>query len=128
MLAALAETDPLGQVRIPEASQLRKEKAALECPNYHLTAERPALVHAPSVAAAAVAVAETACQGKDNSKGAEAAVPTFEQGMDTEEGWAQSGGVCLPPHCYWMPNRIHGEVRALRLNPEQVRMHGRRVW
>jgi hypothetical protein len=85
MLAALAERDPLGQLRILEASRLRKEKAALECPNYHLTAERPALVH-PLSAAAAAAVAAAACQGKDNSKEDEAAVPMFEQGMDMEEG------------------------------------------
>jgi hypothetical protein len=91
MLVALAERDPLGQAGILEASRLRKEMAALECPNYHLTAETPALVHAPSAAAAAVvdvdvAVAAAAWQGKDNSREVAAAVPMFEQGMDTEEG------------------------------------------
>jgi hypothetical protein len=90
MLAALAERDPLGQAGILEALRLRKEKAAaLECPNYHLTAGTSALVHPPSaaVAAAAVvaAVAPAAWQGKDNSKEVEAGVPMFEQGMDTEE-------------------------------------------
>jgi hypothetical protein len=83
MFAALAESDPLGQARILEASRLRKEKVALERPNYHLTVETPALVHALSAAAA---VAAAACQGKDNSKEDEAAVPMFGQGMDTEEG------------------------------------------
>jgi hypothetical protein len=94
MLAALAERDPLGQ-GILEASRLRKEKAALERPSYHLIAGTPALVHALSaaaaaaavvVAAAAVAAAAAAWQGKDNSKEDEAAMPMFEQGMDTEEG------------------------------------------
>jgi hypothetical protein len=61
-VAALAERDPLGQARIleasrPEASRLRKEKAALERPNYHLTAEKPALVHAVSAAGAVAGVA-----------------------------------------------------------------------
>ena len=85
MLVALAERDPLDQAGILEASRLRKERAvALECPNYHLTAETPALVHPPSAAAAAVAPA--AWQRKDNSKEVEVAVPTFERGMDTEEG------------------------------------------
>lgn len=83
MLAALAERDPLGQARILEASRLRKETAALERQNYHLTALTTVLVHAPSAAVAAVAAA---WQGKDNSKEDGAAVPTFEQGMDTEEG------------------------------------------
>jgi hypothetical protein len=107
MLDALAERDPLGQSGNLEASRLRKEKAAaLECPNYHLTAETPALVHASSAAAAAVvvvvavAVAAAACRGKGNSKEDEAAVPMFEQGMDTEEGEAPSGGVHLPLRCY----------------------------
>jgi len=92
MLAALAERDPLGQ-GILEASRLRKEKAALERPSYHLIAGTPALVHALSAAAAAAAVvvaaaaaAAAAWQGKDNSKEDEAAMPMFEQGMDTEEG------------------------------------------
>jgi hypothetical protein len=84
MLGALAESDPLGQAHILEASRLRREKAALERPNYHLIVETPALVHALSAAAAAVAAA--ACQGKDNSKEDEVAVPMFGQGMDTEEG------------------------------------------
>ncbi len=60
MLVALAERDPLGQTRILEASRLRKEKAALERPNYHLTAERPAPVHAVSVGAAGTAAAAAA--------------------------------------------------------------------
>jgi hypothetical protein len=64
-MAALAEKAPLGQVRIleasrPEASRLRKGKVALERPNYHLTGERPALVHAVSAAAAAAAVVAVA--------------------------------------------------------------------
>ena len=92
MLVALAERDPWRQAGIPEASRLRKEKAALECLNYHLTAETPALVSAAAVAVAVaavavvVAVAAAACRGKDNSKEDEAAVPMFERGMDTEEG------------------------------------------
>lgn len=62
LAASLVESDPLGQVRILGASRLRKEKAALERPNYHLTAETPALVHAVSVAVAAVAGVAAAWQ------------------------------------------------------------------
>jgi len=86
MLAALAERVPLGQARILEASRLRKEMAVLERPNYHLTVVTPALAHPLSAAAAAAAAMAAAWPGKDNSKEDDGAVPTFEQGIDTEEG------------------------------------------
>jgi len=102
-VAASDEWDPLGRVGILAlaASQPRKEKAALERPNYHLTEETPALAPLPPLSSAAVVVvaaaaaAAAAWQGKDKSKKDEVVGPMFVQDMDTEEGRALSGDVHL---------------------------------
>jgi hypothetical protein len=99
----------------------------LECLNYHLTAEKPALVYALAAAAAVVAVAVAAAtaaaaaaavvvaaaaaaaawQGRDRGKKDEAAMPMYARGMDTKEGYVLPGDAHLSLRC-WTPSLIHG--------------------